>query len=88
MKKFTATTDRNPIETPAYSSIMMLDNNVSRLRMARQDEAPRAVAAPVSVAQPEESSNTRATSKEAAAVFVLVAMFTALFWVAITYLRS
>jgi hypothetical protein len=87
MKKFTATTDRNPIETPAYSHIMMLDNNVTRLRMARQDEAP-AVAAPVSVAQPEESSNTSATSKEAAAVFVLVAMFTALFWVAITYLRS
>jgi len=86
MKKFAATTDRNQIDKPGYTSIMMLDN-VTRLRMAHQDEAP-AVKTPVSAAQPEESSNTSATSKEAAAVFVLVAMFTALFWVAITYLRS
>jgi|tagenome__1003787_1003787.scaffolds.fasta_scaffold11978388_1 hypothetical protein len=75
-----------PIENPGYNSIMTLDN-VTRLRMAKEQEVQAAPVMPsYSVAQREP--NGAATSKEAVAVFVMITVFTALFWVAISYLRS
>jgi hypothetical protein len=74
-----------PIEKPGYSSIMTLDT-VTRLRMAKEEEIQAPVMPSCSVAQREP--NGAATGKEAAAVFVLITVFTALFWVAISYLRS